>query len=114
MSDYITITKSPGTWSIRAGGAVVGESSDALELVEGSYPSVMYFPRVDIAMAFLERSEKTTTCPHKGTANYYSIVTKSTVLKDAVWTYEDPKEDVSRIKDHLAFYVGDTDTVEEI
>ncbi len=114
MAEHIKIRKSDGTWSIRAGGAVLGETEDALELSEGSYPAVMYFPRDDIAMAFLEKSDKTSVCPHKGTASYYSIVTKSTVLKDAVWSYEDPMEDVAAIKDHLAFYVGDDVTVEEI
>ncbi|MBT8409623.1 MAG: DUF427 domain-containing protein [Alphaproteobacteria bacterium] len=114
MAEHIKIRKSDGTWSIRAGGAVLGETNDALELSEGSYPEVMYFPRGDIAMAFLEKSDKTSFCPHKGTASYFSIVTKSTVLKDAVWSYEDPKQDVAAIKDHLAFYVSDTVTVEEI
>ncbi len=114
MADHITITKADGIWTVRAGGAVLGETSNALELSEGSYAPVIYFPRDDIAMAFLDRTEKTTHCPHKGDANYFSIVTKSTVLKDAVWTYENPKDAVARIKDHLAFYQSDTVTVEKI
>lgn len=114
MSQHISIRKADGTWSVRAGGAVLGESSNALELIEGDYPPVIYFPREDIAMAFLDPSDKSTHCPHKGDASYYSVVTKSTTLTDAVWSYEDPKEDVARIKDHLAFYVGDTITVEQI
>ncbi len=114
MSDHIKIREADGTWVVRAGGAVLGETDAALELTEGSYPPVIYFPREDIAMAFLERSDKTTQCPHKGTASYYSIVTKSTVLKDSVWSYETPKEGVSRIAGHLAFYTGDLIAVEEV
>ena len=114
MADHIKITKSDGTWVVRAGGAVLGESNSALELAEGSYPPVTYFPRSDIAMAFLERTDKTTTCPHKGAASYYSIVTKSKVIENAVWSYEDPKDGVARIKDHLAFYAGDEVTVEQL
>lgn len=114
MADHIKIRKAGGTWVVRAGGAVLGESTEALELAEGSYPPVIYFPRGDIAMAFLEKTEKSTTCPHKGAATYYSIVTKSTVLKDAVWSYEHPKGGVAEIKDHLAFYVGDTVAVEQL
>ncbi|WP_147106278.1 DUF427 domain-containing protein [Tateyamaria sp. syn59] len=114
MADHIRIRKAPGTWTVRAGGAVLGESSDALELSEGDYPAVIYFPRDDIAMAFLDRTDKTTHCPHKGDANYYSVVTKSQTLSNAVWTYEDPKEDVARIKDHLAFFTSNGVTVEEI
>ncbi|AXI46025.1 hypothetical protein C1J03_08350 [Sulfitobacter sp. SK012] len=114
MADHIKVTKSEGTWSVRAGGAVLGETSDALELTEGDYTPVIYFPRGDIAMAFLDTSEKTSHCPHKGDASYYSVVTKSRTLKDAVWSYEDPKDGVSQIKGHLAFYPSDEITVEQL
>lgn len=114
MAKHIRITQTPGRWTVRAGGAVLGESDNALELSEGDYPPVIYFPRDDIAMAFLDRTDKTTHCPHKGEANYYSVITKSTTLRNAVWTYENPKDDVARIKDHLAFYTGDGITVEKI
>lgn len=110
----ITIHKAPGTWSVRAGGAVLGESRNALVLSEGDLPDVIYFPREDIAMAFLDATDHTTYCPHKGDASYFSIVTKSRTLDNAGWSYETPKEDVARIKDHLAFYDSDAVTVEEI
>ncbi len=48
----ITIRKAPGNWTVRAGGAVIGESSNALELSEGDLAPVIYFPRSDIGMAF--------------------------------------------------------------
>ena len=104
MADHITITPATGTWVVRAGGAVIGESQNALELREGGHDPVIYLPREDVAMAFLDRSTKTSTCPHKGEASYFTVVTKSTRLPDAVWSYEDPKEGVEGIKDHLAFY----------
>ena len=114
MADHIKIRPADGTWSVRAGGAVLGESANALELSEGDYPPVIYFPRDDIAMEFLDTSDKSTTCPHKGDASYFSIVTKSTVLKDAAWSYETPKEGVAEIAGHLAFYPSDTVTVEKL
>ncbi|MEO0400825.1 MAG: DUF427 domain-containing protein [Pseudomonadota bacterium] len=114
MADHITIRKAPGTWTVRAGGAVLGESANALELSEGDYPFVIYFPRDDIAMAFLDRTDMTTHCPHKGDASYFSVVTKSQTLENKVWSYEAPKDGVARIKDHLAFYIGDGIAVEQI
>lgn len=110
----ITIHKAAGTWVVRAGGAVLGESENALELVEGSYEPVIYFPREDIAMAFLDESDHRSHCPHKGEASYFSIVTKSTTLENAVWSYEVPKENVARIKGYLAFYVSDKLAVERV
>ena len=114
MADHIKITKAEGTWSVRAGGAVLGETTNALKLTEGDYPPVIYFPRGDIAMAFLDSSDKTTHCPHKGDASYFSVVTKSRTLNDAVWSYENPNDAVAAIKDHLAFYPIDEITVEQI
>lgn len=114
MAPKITVTAAPGTWVIRAGGAVLGESRNALELVEGDYPPVIYFPREDVAMAFLEGTDHSTHCPWKGDASYYSIVTKSKTLENVVWSYEEPSEEVARIKDHLAFYTGEDVTVERV
>lgn len=110
----ITIRETTGTWTVRAGGAVIGETNAALALSEGSYDDVIYFPRGDLAMAFLEPSEKTSHCPHKGDATYFSIATKSTILRDVAWSYENPKDDVAQIKDHIAFFPNDTVTVEEV
>ncbi|MEL6681755.1 MAG: DUF427 domain-containing protein [Pseudomonadota bacterium] len=106
MADHIKIRPATGTWVVRAAGAVLGESKQALELNEGDYPPVIYFPRSDIAMAFLEPSDTTTTCPYKGAARYYAIAAKSGTIPDAAWSYEDPKSDVAEIKDYLAFYTS--------
>ena len=114
MADHISVRRAGGNWSIRAGGAVLGESKDALELTEGDYPPVIYFPRADIAMAFLEPSQTATTCPHKGDAVYFSIVTKNKTLTDAAWSYEAPKDGVAMIRDHVAFHCGDAVTVERL
>lgn len=110
----IAIRKAEGTWTVRAGGAVLVESRNALALSEGDYPDVIYFPRQDIAMAFLDPSDHSTYCPHKGDASYFSIITKSQTLKNAAWSYEAPKEEVDRIRDYLAFYSGDDVTVERV
>ncbi len=113
MSGNITIDTAAGTWVVRAGGAVLGESGDALILHEDGYPDVVYFPRDDIAMAFLDASDTTTTCPHKGEARYFSIQTKSMTLGDAAWSYESPKDGVAQIAGHLAFH-GESVTVEQV
>ncbi|MBK0327310.1 DUF427 domain-containing protein [Rhodobacteraceae bacterium F11138] len=114
MADHIRIRKADGTWTVRSGGAILGETTNALELSEGDYPPVIYFPRNDIAMAMLDRSDKSTHCPHKGDATYYHIANKSSVSQDAVWSYESPMDAVAQIKDHLAFHTTDSVKVERI
>ena len=113
MADDIRIRELNGTWVVRAGGAVIGESKRAVEMSEGDYPPVIYFPREDIAMDFLDRSEKETTSPHKGTANSYTIVAKSGPITDAAWSYENPKAGMEPIAGRLAFNT-DKVTVEQL
>lgn len=113
MTD-ISIRKLSGNHVVRAGGAVLGESNAVLELSEGDRTPVLYFPRADIAMAFLDASDTQTHCPHKGDASYYSIVTKSKTIKDAAWSYETPLDTAARIAGHLAFAPSDEVTVEAL
>ncbi|MEJ6395309.1 DUF427 domain-containing protein [Gymnodinialimonas sp. 2305UL16-5] len=104
MADHIKIRNASGTWTVRAGGAVLAESTKALEVNEGSYGPVIYFPRDDIGMAFLEKTDSTTRCPHKGTASYYTVSGPDGDVVDAAWSYEDPINGMEQIKDHVAFY----------
>ncbi|TCO72957.1 DUF427 domain-containing protein [Rhodovulum euryhalinum] len=113
MADHIGIHKAAGAWVVRAGGAVIAESRNALELVEGDLAPVIYFPREDVAMAFLERTDSHTTCPHKGDARYFTLHAKSYDIPDAAWSYETPRPGMERIAGHLAF-CSDRVTVEQL
>ena len=113
MTTFIRTRRASGTWVVRAGGAVLGESKNAIELSEGSYAPVIYFPRADIAIALLEPSAKTSHCPHKGDASYFDIAAKSGLIADAAWSYESPLPEVAEIAGHLAFYT-DKVTVEQL
>ena len=99
---------------MRVAGAVIGESKNAKELVETGYPPVIYFPRDAIAMALLDKTEKQTTCPHKGVASYFTIHTKNDAIEDICWSYEQPHDTVASIKGHIAFLPHDRVCVEKV
>lgn len=103
-STQVHIRPAPGTWSVRAAGALVARSTRALELIEGSRPPVLYFPREDVATDILDRTATATTCPLKGIASHYAVVTPSGRVEDAAWSYETPRQHVGAIAGHLAFY----------
>lgn len=113
MSDHIKIRETQSTWVVRTGGAVIAESTRALELAEGDYAPVIYFPRDDVAMALLERTDHSTHCPHKGDASYFTVVAPDESLLNAAWSYEAPKPGMEPIKDHIAFY-GNKVAVEKL
>jgi uncharacterized protein (DUF427 family) len=104
MAEKFTIEQARGTIVVRTGDAVVAESRSALVLRENGHAPVYYLPRDDVAMEFLDRSEKVTHCPHKGDAQHYHIVGISGRIADAAWSYEDPKDGAEAIAGYLAFY----------
>jgi uncharacterized protein (DUF427 family) len=113
MAQTIRIRPAEGTWVVRTGDAVIAESRHALVLFEGDREPVIYFPRDDIGMAFLEPSDSRTTCPQKGEARYFSIHGTSQVLPDAAWSYENPTEQAAEIAGYIAFF-SDRAAVEQL
>ena len=100
----IAIEPHHGTVKVLWNGHVIARSEKALDLIEGGASAVLYVPRADADMAFFERSERTTRCPYKGEANYFTLHDGKNRDENAVWTYEAPIAGVEPIKDHLAFY----------
>ena len=62
----------------------------AVEMKDGEYPGVYYFPRKDVTATLLRSSGFRTFCPFKGTAHYFSLAAGGVKLDDAAWSYEDP------------------------
>ena len=101
----LSVGPASGRYLVKAGEQLIVETSAALALHEASYPVALYFARADADMALLTRTTHTTWCPFKGRAAYYSIG-DDPALENAVWSYEDPFEEVGEIKDYLGFYTN--------
>jgi uncharacterized protein (DUF427 family) len=94
-------------------GDVIADTTDAIRLEETHVghvvaPVVYYFPRKDVKMERLVRSDHHTDCPFKGQASYYSLKDGP---ENVVWSYEQPYDEMLAIKDRLAFYPDKVDTV---
>ena len=108
----ISVERNSGRVVISVAGRVIADTREALMLSEAHYPAVEYIPRKDVDMTLLARSDRSTYCPYKGDASYFSIPLGGERSIDAVWTYETPYAAVAGIKDHLAFYPDRVDTIE--
>jgi uncharacterized protein (DUF427 family) len=93
---------------VRANGELIADSRNAIELKEGTHPAVYYIPREDVRMDKLVRTSHETYCPFKGTASYYSFRNGA---ENAVWSYEQPYDEVLMIKGRLAFYPNKVDSI---
>jgi uncharacterized protein (DUF427 family) len=107
----IQIRPAGGRVRVMFNGELIAESGEALVLEEGKYQPVYYVPRKDVKMERLIRTSHTSHCPHKGDATYYSVSNGRTA-HNAVWSYEQPIEQVQAIKDHLAFYPDKVDAID--
>ena len=100
----ITLTLNPKRVRALYQGHVIADSDHALLLKEATYKAVPYFPREDVAMDYLSRTELSTYCPYKGNASYFTVARDGEIAENAVWTYEDPYPAMERIKGYVAFY----------
>ena len=83
---------------------ILADCEEALVLREADLPPVVYFPRDCVEMAYAGKTQRTSHCPYKGEASYYSFTAEGRVLENVAWSYEDPYPAVQSIAGHIAFY----------
>jgi len=98
---------------IKFKGEVIADTRDAIQLEETHVghvvaPVIYYIPRKDVKMERLVRASHETSCPFKGQASYYSLKDGP---ENAVWSYEQPYDEMTAIKELLAFYPDKVDTI---
>lgn len=82
-------------------GETIAES-DKTVVVEGNH----YFPLDAVKPGVLTPSSRTSACPWKGTAEYYSVQVGDSENRDAAWYYADPKPAAAEIAGRVAFWKG--------
>ena len=109
------ITTQPAGLRVRVTfkGEVIADTREAIQMeeaMEGSTaaPVVYYIPRQDVRMQRLARTSHSTYCPFKGHASYFSLIDGP---ENAVWSYEQPYDEMMVIKDRLAFYPDKVDSI---
>lgn len=81
---------------------VVIAQTERFETVEGN----IYFPPESLDMQYFRLSDRHSTCPWKGEANYYDVVIGGLVNKDCAWYYPAPKPAAANITGYVAFWRG--------
>lgn len=85
-------------------GETVVDSPQPKMLHEHGHLPIYYFPERDVRMDLLESTDKSTRCPWKGEASYWSVRVGDRVAEDAVWSYPEPLEGAPPLAGHFAFY----------
>ncbi len=100
----IDVLQSSRTIRVEVDGVAVAESNKPRFLFETGLPTRYYLPKTDVRFEYLTRSDTTTGCPYKGTAQYWSINTSGTTHDDVAWGYDTPLRESQQIAGFVSFY----------
>lgn len=100
----VHIEQSPRRIRVEWGGETIADSDAVLMVRESDHVPVYYFPPGDVRMDLLTPTEQSTYCPFKDKASYWSIKVAGKTVKDAVWSYQAPFQEVAELEGYLAFY----------
>lgn len=79
------------------------EEGPSLAMYEGNW----YFDPTAVRSDVLRVSERTYTCPYKGTCNWVDYVGQDgTTVRDVAWVYPEVKPGHERIRGRYGFYAG--------
>jgi class 3 adenylate cyclase/uncharacterized protein (DUF427 family) len=90
-------------------GETIADSAKVLVMHETRLGPVFYFPREDVRMDLLIKSDRHTHCPFKGNASHWTIRVGEKSAKNAAWSYETPYDESSSVKGYIAFYWQEID-----
>jgi uncharacterized protein (DUF427 family) len=110
----ITITPTDLHVEVAVGSETVAKSDRPVLLEETGLPTRYYLPREDVRTDLLRRTDRTTTCPFKGEASYWSVEVGGELHDNIVWSYESPIPGAEGIAGLMCFYPERADiTVDE-
>ncbi len=75
----------------------VADTTRAMLMREAGHTPVYYFPREDVRLDLIERTDHRTHCPYKGEASYFSLRVGDKVAENAAWSYEHPYPEMAAI-----------------
>jgi uncharacterized protein (DUF427 family) len=67
-------------------------------------PPRYYIPPEDVREDVFVGSEKTTRCPYKGVASYWSVEVGGVRVENLIWSYQDPMPEAAKIEGLLCFF----------
>ncbi|MGV9678931.1 DUF427 domain-containing protein [Nocardia sp. NPDC003482] len=91
-------------------GETVADSHSPRILFETGLPARYYLPMTDVRMDLLTPSPTRTSCPYKGTAEYFTVHTGDTPHPDLAWLYRHPLPESQKIAGLVCFYNEKVDT----
>ena len=90
--------------TVSVDGVVIADTRRPMFLYETGLPRRTYFSKLDVRMDLLRSTDKSSRCPYKGTARYWTVTTPTAEHADLAWSYPAPFRESERIAGLVAFY----------
>ena len=91
------------------GGETIGDTTAALILRRTKRLPVYCFPKKDVRLDLMEKTQNSVSIPPQGTATYWNIDVGGKISENAVWSLEEPADGGKILKDYIVFEWGKMD-----
>lgn len=85
-------------------GECIADTTRALLMRESGHVPVYYLPLDDVRMSLLSATGRTTHCPYKGDAAYWTLEVGGRWVENVAWAYPEPLDGAPDLRGYLAFY----------
>jgi uncharacterized protein (DUF427 family) len=105
-SPYTRVDILPSSRHVRieVDGVTVADSSKPTLLFETGLPARYYLPKTHVRMDLLTPTDRSTHCPYKGSAEYWSIRNAGAAHEDVAWSYRTPLPESQKVAGLICFY----------
>lgn len=91
---------------------IVADSGATITMYEsGGYAPVPYFPPEHVRLDLLTPTAKSTHCPYKGNASYWTIEAGGKRLDDGARSYHSPYDELLDMGGRFTFYGDKVDAI---
>jgi uncharacterized protein (DUF427 family) len=90
-------------WRALFAGHLIADSPEAHILHRGDLPDMVFFPRADVSMEYMSRTDHRSTAPRLGEATTYTLLMDGNWAENAVFSFERPDEGFEALADCIAF-----------
>jgi uncharacterized protein (DUF427 family) len=90
---------------VKAGDALLAETTRAIRILETASPPGYYIPPEDVRQELLRPESAQTFCEWKGVASYWSV-TAEPERGPVAWSYVAPNSQYAQIERYFSFYPG--------
>jgi uncharacterized protein (DUF427 family) len=90
-------------WRALFAGHLIADSPEAWVLHRGDMAPMVLFPRQDVSMEYMSRTDHRHASPRLGEAISYTLLMDGNWAENAVWSFDHPDEDLAHLAGYVAF-----------